>query len=382
MIDVVTGQDVRRLAGRESEQCVSIYLPTHPAGPDAAQDRLRLKNLANRARSELAGLGLRSPEVAELVGPVERLADDADFLAHLEHGLAVFVADGDVERYRLPGPVEEVVMVSDRFLVSPLVAFVDDGVGFAVLALSENHVRLLRGTPHDVVDISDSRLPGSLAEALRFDDRESQLHSHGAGRVGSGQVKAGFHGQGVAGALDEVDRGRFLRAVDAGLHQILGDSSEPLVLAGTEEIVAQFRNLSHHRHVVDGSIGGSPDHLKAEELQRRALPLVPSTLVSQRREAAEMVRAGSTAAIESIDEALVAAASGRVARLFVPIGVHHWGVFDAATGRADEHPEREPGDHDLLNLAAIETLRHGGDVAPVDPSEMPTEGPIAAVLRF
>ena len=37
--------------------CVSIFLPTHRAGPEIRQDPIRLKNLLKQAESRLIALG-------------------------------------------------------------------------------------------------------------------------------------------------------------------------------------------------------------------------------------------------------------------------------------------------------------------------------------
>jgi hypothetical protein len=46
------------------------------------------------------------------------------------------------------------------------------------------------------------------------------------------------------------------------------------------------------------------------------------------------------------------------------------------------HAKQEPGDGDLLNLAAILTLRHGGRVYLVPPEQLREGVDLAAVFRF
>jgi hypothetical protein len=42
----------------------------------------------------------------------------------------------------------------------------------------------------------------------------------------------------------------------------------------------------------------------------------------------------------------------------------------------------QPGDQDLLDLAAVQTLFHGGTVYAVDPGDVPDDAPVAALLRY
>jgi hypothetical protein len=46
------------------------------------------------------------------------------------------------------------------------------------------------------------------------------------------------------------------------------------------------------------------------------------------------------------------------------------------------HSERQPGDEDLLNVAAIHAMFNGAKVYAVESDEMPGGGPLAAVLRY
>jgi hypothetical protein len=58
------------------------------------------------------------------------------------------------------------------------------------------------------------------------------------------------------------------------------------------------------------------------------------------------------------------------------------GSFNPETSTIDLHPEAQPGDEDLLNAAAIQTLLNGGTVYAVEPEKVPDEAPLAAVFRY
>ncbi len=51
-------------------------------------------------------------------------------------------------------------------------------------------------------------------------------------------------------------------------------------------------------------------------------------------------------------------------------------------GQVTEHADRRSGDVDLVDRIARATLEHGGTVFAVDVSEMPSDGPLAALLRY
>ena len=382
MFDLVSKEDLTALLEVAAPYCVSFYVPTHSKGSGVATDPIRLKNLITTAKDELEQLGVRTPDVAGLLSPVESLLDDPAFWARSAQGLAVFATADGVRQFRLPGPVREAVMVSDRLWIAPLMPFLDTGDVFFILTLSEKQVQLMRGSRYEVTELGLGEIPASSAEVLRFDDREAQLQSHGADRVGAGQVSATFHGQGGADAFEEADQARFLHAVDHGLAGVVGNRSAPLVLAGVEHIVAGFRHLSGHGNIAESFISGNPERFSPAELHERALPLVEADLDADRLRATETLRSSSKPTVETIHEALNAASTGRVSALFFPRDEHTWGSYDAESQTVDEHADRSPGDYDLIDLAVRETLGHGGSVFAVEAHEIPVDAPIAAMLRY
>jgi hypothetical protein len=152
------------------------------------------------------------------------------------------------------------------------------------------------------------------------------------------------------------------------------------VLAGVAELVAEYRRTSRLRHVVDGAVTGSPDALSDDRLHDEAWPLVQPVLDGPRREAADRVRAGTSPTIERVRDVVGAATEGRVEALFVPDDLECWGRVEG--GAVVEHDERRPGDRDLCELAAIDTIRHRGVVFTVPAGEIPGDGQVAAILRF
>lgn len=51
---------------------VSVFLPTHRAGPDSQQDPIRLKNLLKQAETQLINEGIRAAEARDLLAPLIR----------------------------------------------------------------------------------------------------------------------------------------------------------------------------------------------------------------------------------------------------------------------------------------------------------------------
>jgi hypothetical protein len=100
-MEVLSKSDLRQLVNNTSGPCVSLYLPTHRAGPETQQDSIRLKNLVRKAESGLQASGWRGFEISQLLQPARKLVEDHDFWQHQSDGLAILTSPGIFRLYRL-----------------------------------------------------------------------------------------------------------------------------------------------------------------------------------------------------------------------------------------------------------------------------------------
>lgn len=388
-MDMLDRDELKRLSGKRDGWHVSIFMPTHRAGPETQQDPIRLKNLLGKAEEDLIAAGLRPPEAQELLQPAEKLLHDGLFWQHQSDGLAMFLSPDLFRRYRLPFDFEELTVVADRFHIKPLLPLLSGDGRFYVLALSQNEIQLLQGTRYSVSEVNPEDIPESLAEALKYNDPEKRLQFHTTTRTpgGKGERPAAFHGHGVASADDPKNYIlRYFHRVDEGLGELLGSERAPLVLAGVDYLLPIYREANTYPHLVAEGIEGSPEELRAEELHERAWPILQPLFLEARKEAAAQYRqlagAGSEQASSDLKEVVPAAYVGRVGTLFVALHTQKWGTFDADTHEVRLHGEEAPGDEDLLDLAAVHTLVNGGAVYAVEPEKVPDGAPLAAVFRY
>ena len=358
----------------DSTDRISLYLPTHRAGPEANQDPVRFRHLVARAAEEVAA--------PDLLATARALVDDRSFWAHGWDGLAVLVNPEGTTAIRLSKPPGELSVVSDRHHLKPLVEAIGRRLRFDVLALSRHAVRLVEVTGPSAAEAEVADLPTDMSEALRWDDREPQLQSHAAGRAGSGRVAAAFHGQGDKSDAASGDLERYLRAIDRPIAAHRSGTKQPLVLAGVDDVVAAYRRLTACAPVLDDHVAGNPDRLSADELADRARRFVDPPTAEAEQAARESFIRGATATVDSVEQAVIAAAAGQVASVFVAADREWWGRYRPGHRVLEEHDEREPGDHDLSDVVATETRRHGGLVFVVPAHDIPGGAAAAATLHF
>jgi hypothetical protein len=384
-MDDFNSAELSGLIVRRDEPAVSVYQPTHRAGAGIQQDPIRYKNLLRSAQERLIESGLRSAEADQLLEPARRLLDDEVFWQHQSDGLALFASNSIFRYYRVPFQFEELVVVTDRFHIKPLIRLLSEDGRFYILALSGKQVRLMLGTRHSVSEMDLEEVPQGLAEALRFDDPERQLQFHTASR-GSSAI---FHGQGDVfdAKRHKKDLLRYFQQVDRGLHELLRQREEPLVLAAVDYLIPIYREANTYPNLLEEGITGNPDLLNARELHERAWSLVEPHFERAREKKLARYRElqGTGLTAREIDEIVPAAYHGRIDTLFVATGVQRWGRYDEGQGGVVTHEEPEPGDEDLLDLAAVQTLVHSGEVYAVGTEQIPDVNggsPAVALLRF
>ena len=201
--------------------------------------------------------GLRSPDVQEILKPAQRLLQEPGFWRYQSHGLAVFLTPEEFHSYRLPLPFEELVVISNRFHLKPLLPFFASDGHFHILALSQNQVRLLEGTRYTVDEIDLESMPESMAEALQYERFDKQLQSHGGTSSGTGSRTAMFHGHDIGDeAKDRILR--WFHKIDDGLPNLFTGRQSPLVLAGVEYLFPLYKEANSYPYLLVVVFPGNP----------------------------------------------------------------------------------------------------------------------------
>jgi hypothetical protein len=387
-METLTRSDLDALLAAEHDECVSLYMPTHrTGGPEIREDATRFSNLIRATSDELRARNVAALKRQEIVGSLEELKHDSVFWQKQGDGLAIFFDGGERRLYRLPLSFRERCVVSSRFHIRPLLPLLQGDGRFYILAASQNSVRLFPGSRHAVTEVRDDRLPKNLREALNIDEYVQSLQfssMRGAG-LGDGGG-AGFHGHG--GSNMDVKKSDelipYFRRIDAALQEMFGIERNPLVFAGVEYLFPLFKEASNYETLVDEPITGNVDRVRPEELHAQAWPLVKGRFERIRNSELERLAAESDPKPHSHDlrEILQGAHVGQVETLFLAERADIFGHVDFdQEGNGVQNTSDGEGE-DLLNVAAVETLRTGGKVFTVGDDALPQGTPIAARLRW
>lgn len=142
-VDMPTAKEIGDLNLLRADACVSIYLPTTPLTREIEQSKIALGNLVKKAISQLEANGFEKRRIWSLQEQFDELLADDEFWNHQASSLAILATPESLRTYRMANKLKEIVEVSDRFHLKPLLRAITFSHAAYVLALSENAVRLI-----------------------------------------------------------------------------------------------------------------------------------------------------------------------------------------------------------------------------------------------
>jgi hypothetical protein len=381
-MDAFNRDTLLRLTSHNQGPCVSLFLETHPTGQDSEQDTTRLKNLLRDAEQQLQAHGVGAAAAHKLLEPPANLPSNATFWQKRCQGLAIFIAPGLFETFRVSQPVAEKVVVSDWFCVRPLLPLLEQNLSFYLLTISENRVAMYLVDEQSIQSVEVPELPTRLTESLNYDGADRGAQAHSASRGATGKQAAVYHGQGGQPDTMKVDLSAYCALIDKSVTAWLGDSARPMLVAGVERLVAAYREKNSYRHLLDESLPGNQDRASEHDLHVRAWPVVEPLLRVEGAKAAHcyMERPGQQTVNDDPCEIVMAAVQGRIDWLLYDPTAELYGT--CVLGGLDAQVTGQGNDDDLVELAAVETIRHGGTIHAMTDQDVPTNSPLAAGFRY
>ncbi|MCA9222836.1 MAG: hypothetical protein KDA71_21100 [Planctomycetales bacterium] len=359
-----TRSDLNDLLTADDGPRVSIYLPTEITGRETRQNAIRFKNAMKEAAAKIDGHA-DAGQLKTQLRNAERLIDDAHFWLNQSDGLAMFIDAEGIRAFRLPHRFEQRVVVGERYFITPLLPVLHGDATFYIVAVSENHARLLLASRDSVAEVPDAELPESLqAVAEKIDTKSFFLHSFNV-RMRN-QNSAVPHGHESADKLPDLRR--YLIDINEAVADAIADPGTPLVFAGVERLFALYRDVNTHDGLQAECVAGNADDSNADQLRAAAWKIVEPLLQSRRQEAVDRYGAvrNTDRSGEGLEAIRTAIRDGRVELLLL--------ANDFANDAAATSPD------ELENLA-MEAMGQGGEVYLVPADQLPASG-VAAVYRY
>jgi hypothetical protein len=385
-MSIINEKDLEKLMNIQDRTCVSIFIPTQRGGKDVLEgkNKTHLKSLWKDVRNQLNEKGLDENIISEIGKPIETLINDKSFWRNQSDGLAIFSAKGFFEKYMLPVNFEAHTYISEEFYIKPMVPMFNQDSRFYLLALQLEDVVLYEATKYSIgkVDIDDLT-PSRLEERVGFDYKQKHLDFR---TQGAGGEKAIFHGHGSGGEEERKEEIlKYFRAIDKGLDTILNKEKVPLVIATQDYLFPIYKDINTYNYLFEDVVPGNPSETDMFGLHEKALqtlePYLQKTMRNKMKKFEELNNTENTGT--SVTDILPAIQQGKVETLFLENRSEIWGNYNKDNMNVTIDDAHKTGNYSLMNWAAKEVLRQGGEVFLIPKAQMPEkQSKMNALYRF
>lgn len=368
-VDIPTAPELQKLVAARGEAFVSFYLRTTPETQNIGAARIELGNLLKLAIAQLEAANTEKRTIWPIEEQVADLLDDDEFWNFQANSLAIFVTPKSLRSFRLPNHLTDMVQVSDRFHIKPLLRAVSVQQHAFVLALAENEVRLIEVFADlPAQEIKVPGMPKDAASAAGTANVNSRNYSN---------RKGGSEGQNV------LLRG-FCRQVDAALRPVLSGRSEPLIIAAADPLFSMFQQVSSHDHLAAEGVKASPVRKSPAELAQECRPILDGLHAEMIKDVHDLfaARENDGRASTQVARAARAATYGAVDTLLVDIDEVMPGTVDDSTGEVTFAKEESAATYGVVDEIAGRVLASGGRVIAVRRDDIPQNESLAAILRY
>ena len=385
----ITQSSIESLLQQRGEAMLTIYLPTHrhPIPPYIQEDQTRYKNLIREGRDRWKK-AVGSKSANHMYRQLETNIDDLAFWQDTTESMAIFASVDHVEIYHLPIECQEYISVGSSYDVTPLLVTVALNQPYYLLVLAMHNTKLLQGDTYELLP-AEIGFPTSPEDALHIDEMFSgsnTVRSPQGGRPGTSDVSQP-HGQGDSREAGREERLQYFRIIDstiAGSPHI--DHALPVLVAGTDSEVGDYKALSQLPRVMQTSLQGNYTATPMQDLHALSWPIVNNNVVREETMATliqfQSLR-GTQKSSDNIEEVWNAARTGRVATLLIGmIRITTDSINSVVNTAVPIIGFAEDYEKNQIAQLAQEVAAHGGEIRGVDSELMPEQSMVAAIYRY
>ena len=378
-----------KLSQIHDTHCISIYMPTHirnDEGEGYQKDKILLKNQLNEVEKQLKTFEMKDSEIDSYLKPIRELVDEQEFWLNQNRSLAIFYDGKELLTYQLPVSWNAFAFVNDHFYLKPLTTMLHGGEHYYLLALSMGDVKLYEAGRDSIFEIElPEEMPKSLEDVVGYDYAEKELQQRTQqGELGN--ANGMFHGHGSGNETEKKEEARqFMRKVNEVLEDFLKGEDTPLIVACVDYLFPIFKEVCTYDYLLNEFVAGNYEHQPLNDLHEKSWSVLQPYFEKEREESLKIFEGLINEGKSSADEktAIPASIGGRTETLFIKENQTLWGTYQKDTHSIDIHEVRKLGDTDLLNLAAVETVNHGGKVYILPEDRMPvSNSEVNAIFRY
>lgn len=386
-MEFLNQENVRELIDTEIKgSAVTIYIPMTSAGssPGILEKQTRFRDLIKQAAQRVEEKDPSSKLLKEFRQKEAELIDNEAFWQNQTPGLLICASEGVWRTFHLPYETEEYVSANDTYFLAPVLSILSDAQDYYVLTIVQQNPKLFKGDMYGLRE-ADLALPKDIIAADHIDEKNQKSENQGSA-VGSSMNTGWYNGRGGAKNPQENDRMKYFRIIDNAVNKYVHDTT-PLILAGIDSEIAEYRGMSKYPSILSAHIGGSHGDARAHELAADAQRIIEQEVILPAHKAAVENYENTHGAFPERSAAtksdiVEAAEQGRVGTLLVRVTRATTDAVRETLDAAKRISFPDPEMSETLNQLAIKVWKMSGKIIGLSNDEMPNGAPMVAQLRY
>jgi hypothetical protein len=252
---------ITELINHRSYPCISIFIPTHPLIPERYTDAHRIKEIFDKLKFQLVEANAqRTFNLTEMLIKAEDVLHSIDF-NHQQNGIGIYLSPTLAETVPFPFIPRERIVINQHFPLREIYYLNQLTPSYHLLNLHRDAVHLFEGHGSELTEVFDEHFPMHLEESYEY-ARNVLFHSNGS--VMTGQFEK------EKSTVKEKRTAQFYRNAD----KLIPTFKTPVVVAGEEEHIHSFLDITKNREVIKGAIYENFHPNEKEKLGRSASLLI------------------------------------------------------------------------------------------------------------
>ncbi|HEY3251461.1 MAG TPA: hypothetical protein VGK25_10130 [Ignavibacteria bacterium] len=369
-------KELEELLSAKNGPCISIIVPFTKFSSERKQNPIRMKKAIREAEKMLIEK-YGNEKSKDLIEKINKAPEEIDFL-HPNDGVGIFISHNIHKIIIFPLPVTEKITVSNEFEIRDVEYFAKNLFEYYLLILSKGNTRFFKGYGNILNEINDDNFP-----AAYVDDHEYPRH-HYMNYTGSSPKSIAID----KSITTEKRLHIFLKHIDEMMHLYLS-VKYPLIIAGVEQNLSYYKELTKYCKNIILSITGNFDHYNEAELSKVIVPEINKYIEQDTekllKEFDELVGKGK--AVCGISEVWKNASEGKGEILIVekdyrqPAAINEEKYELLSNGDSIQNEKLKKLD-DAVNDIIGTIIKDNGDVVFVENERLIRYGRIALILRY
>jgi len=253
--------------GKKAFPSVSIVMPINKQNPHFRDDEKKMKSLLKQTEETLLK-DFPSKNTKVLIDDMYNLAEKIDY-RNLSDGLGLYISPYKENVFHFPFPVKEKVIIDRSFEMRDLILALKNNFTYAIIAISEKNVRVLKGFNHTLTEEKNDEMP------FNMDDVGGKGHSRTGSFTSFSSTKnvtdqKAYGENKMENYLMEIDR---IISADKTLQNI------PIAILAPTRIIGHFKSITKNEKHILGYVQGNFDRSNEKELYAKVSKLIENNLL-------------------------------------------------------------------------------------------------------